>query len=1005
MFICRVTVSLHMRTESLSRWVAYNLLAWMASVAIVGLSAFAIWNEYNVGYKRAEAAVLNTASILANQVESTFDHADTLLTTVGKRYVSALARGKPEVERLIEEVRQELPSFSLVTRLGISDRNGRVILNTGFEKNSSYSIDITDRENFARAKAGERNLIHVGPVKAKLTDEWSLTLSRRLEDAKGDFIGIIFAILPVDAFGKDFFGLDLGATGSINIRTLDLAQVARYPQLQGAEQLTGNRNVSRTITALMRANPGQAQYTYTTVAPIDGIERFYAYKKFDHSPYWMTIGFSTRDFQLHWRQTTGVLLLLVMAIVGLLFWGGRKLGQQHQSLRQQIVANERVERELRDSEGRVKSMLNAIPDLLFRMDRGGRVLEHKLTTDVSGLPSAVPAFLSTLQEQIRTTLESNQLQTIEYEMPVSGEATRVYEMRMVPSSRDEVTAVARDITARKQMERELEQYRLQLESLVRQRTAALHEAEVKYRTVADFTYDWETWTDASGHWLYCSPACERVTGYRAEEFMARSALYLDITHPDDRAKLSAHLHEGEREGIGDLEYRIQHRNGDVRWINHLCQPVRNEAGKSLGRRVSNRDITDRKRAEDQLRQARDQAEAANLAKSTFLANMSHEIRTPLNGIVGMTHLLRRGTATPLQLDRLEKIDAAAAHLLSIINNILDLSKIEAGKILLEETPVSINSLLINVKSILGARAQAKGLLLRVEMDAGLPDVQGDATRLQQALLNYVSNAIKFTDSGSITLRTTMLDVDDDSVRIRFEVQDSGIGISAPVLSRLFTPFEQADNSTSRKYGGTGLGLAITRRLAELMGGEAGAESSPGVGSTFWFTARLARSTLRALPVRTEISESEKRLRQQHRGRHILIVDDEPLNLEVAQYMLEEIGLRVDTAVDGASALSLARENAYAAILMDMQMPTLDGLEATKQLRTLPGYQDTPILAMTANAFAEDKARCLAAGMNDFIAKPVNSEQLYSLLLSWLESTLESPSAPGPVSVPGGAPAS
>jgi CheY-like chemotaxis protein len=216
------------------------------------------------------------------------------------------------------------------------------------------------------------------------------------------------------------------------------------------------------------------------------------------------------------------------------------------------------------------------------------------------------------------------------------------------------------------------------------------------------------------------------------------------------------------------------------------------------------------------------------------------------------------------------------------------------------------------------------------------------------------------------------------------VEDTGIGISADTLSRLFTPFEQADNSTSRRYGGTGLGLAITRRLAELMGGEAGVESTPGVGSTFWFTARLTRNAKRSPLVPPAITESESTIRQRHQGRRILIVDDELLNLEVAQYLLEEVGLSVDTAMDGEIAISKARETAYAAIMMDMQMPTLDGLRATQQIRELPGCRETPILAITANAFAEDRARCFDAGMNDFIAKPFNPEVLYAVLLKWLE---------------------
>jgi PAS domain S-box-containing protein len=463
------------------------------------------------------------------------------------------------------------------------------------------------------------------------------------------------------------------------------------------------------------------------------------------------------------------------------------------------------------------------------------------------------------------------------------------------------------------------------------------------------------------------------------------------------------------EVLREEEDRFERADGSVQWLRWEIRPWYDATDSVGGIIIFTEDISERKAAQAELAQhrehleelvasrtadlsvanqsliqARDAAESANRAKSVFLSNMSHEIRTPLNGIVGMTHILKRGNVTPVQADRLNKIDAAAEHLLATINDILDLSKIEAGRILLEDAPVSIDHLLAKVKSMLDARAQDKGLSLRFVTDSFPPDLQGDATRLKQALLNYAANAIKFTESGSITLRTVMLEESAESVHIRFEVQDTGIGIAPETLTRLFTAFEQADNSTTRRYGGTGLGLAITRRLAELMGGAAGGESTPGFGSTFWFTVRLKRSPaslIRPLPAKADAAQI---IRQRHLGRRILIADDEPLNLEVAKSLLEDVGLAVDAAEDGLHAFSKAKETCYAIILMDMQMPTMDGVKATQQIRQLQGCRETPIIAVTANVFAEDKARCLQAGMNDFVAKPFRPEEFYAVLLKWLD---------------------
>ncbi len=551
---------------------------------------------------------------------------------------------------------------------------------------------------------------------------------------------------------------------------------------------------------------------------------------------------------------------------------------------------------------------------------------------------------------------------------------------------------------------------------------ALVESEERYRSVVNSVKEVIFQTDAEGNWTFLNPAWEELTGFRVDESIGTS--YLQYTHPEDRTKnleMLASLSSGRLDSIRH-ETRYLTKSGEERWCEALVWVLRrSDSGAAPGTAGVIEDITERKLAIEELRRAKEAAEAANRAKTEFLANISHEIRTPMNGILGMTELALETQLSREQREYLQTVKTSADALLVLLNDMLDLSKIEAGQLELERIEFDLRATVVTTVNTLLTRAQARNINLNVRVDPDIPGtLVGDPARLRQILLNLVGNAIKFTEVGGVFVEVIAENGEKPgSTNIRVLVRDTGIGIPIERQSAIFESFMQADATISRRFGGTGLGLAITKRLVNGMGGTIKVTSAPGKGSTFEFVVPFEKGSVRKerpttdkpadlWRVPTVAGEQEERTtgggaketpNDSHglKGRDTgsqdasrgtaLVVEDNATNLALARTILEKAGYRVVTAGDGYQALAYLKalrspSDRPDVIFIDIQMPGIDGITATRSIRGMNTWKEVPIIAMTAHAMRGDREKCLAAGMNDYLSKPVRKEELLEAAAKW-----------------------
>ena len=933
---------------------------------------------------QARLASQNMALALDQSVSASAERIDLVLLAAVDFLQDRLRAGQPlaapEVNAFLQTQQERVPELEGIRA---SDASGVVTWGAGVRPQDNLSW--ANRDFFTTLQAVSQNGVLVSdPILGRVTRRWVVAFARSYKHPDGSFAGVVSASVPVEYLEKLLSSMEIGRFGTAQLRDSTLGLIARYPKVDGPSGVIGAKVFSQELAAAISS--GEQAVTFHALNTSDGVERISTYRRLGKLPFHLLAGLGEPDYLRDFKRELGIgvaewlLFLLITSAGAWMIWRAFQRTAREHERSSALLRGASDGLHVLDGNGNLVEASDSFFDMLGYSREEGIPLNIR-DWDAYFPHAQIGTIIQSLMQEGRARLVTRHRRKDGSEFPVE-----VSVLPILMHGKKLLFASTRDITDRKQAEAELQQSHDLLYKIADQVPGVL----------------FKFCMDASGHFSvpFASKAVAELFGLAGDVLKTDASDLVAAVAAPDRAEFLASVQRSAitlTDWVG--EFRVELPGKGLGWRMGQARPERQADGSTLWYGFI-ADATERFEAQSQLRElneslerrvaARTQelalalqsAEFANRSRGEFLANTSHEIRTPMNSVLGMVYLALRTNTDAQQREYLERIQSAGVHLMRIIDDILDFSKIDAGKLQLEVAAFNLDHALEKLLRLTEGRAHEKGLSLRLEKEADVPVLlQGDALRIEQILLNFVNNAIKFTEQGSVLLKVSCLQRSQAHCSLSFDVTDSGVGLTDEAASRLFQSFEQGDKSTTRRFGGTGLGLAICRQLAHLMDGEVGVSSVPGVGSSFWFRARF--------PIAEELSRiadeggGPQQAMDALRGKSVLVVDDNVFNLDVARGLLEDLGVQVRTAANGSLALDMLRQQRCDCVLMDVQMPVMDGYEATRLIRAEPGLQGQLVIAITANASGADHLLCLQAGMNDVIKKPIDPARMFRTLAHWI----------------------